>query len=451
MASQAVTTPTPRPLPGIMFGLTHSTDGQPIIREPKILKVGIGLPRGPAVNVWIHTDGKWRVRVGHKADASKTASFETREQAEAAYREQLPKAPVCNYPRKIGFFTFTRPVLQQDGSEVFEPDFGAIEAHGPTPTEIDIVFMDSEPFSGSYQMWSASELKCRGDGVTAMRVVTMAPPDYKDAVAQAAAAGEKYFAVSPCWTNGCPFAQEQNGKGSPCKPGGDLKFQLAKNIRVGGTAYFHTTGYRSISQIFSSLFRLNQLAEQVGVNLAGVPLKLCLRPYKTVHNGQTATQYGVSLEFRAEDVEALRKKLIEQAWSFRRLAPPPVKMIEAPVEDPATVDDDEPPIGASAMAAEFYPEATEDEPETPTPSTQAAAATTAKTETLSEKLRAKRDRGQKSESPGQSNPAPAAASNERVASDTRVERRETSPGPPAPSTSHTASASIPTGGMEDLF
>ena len=405
MASATISSPTPRPLPGVLFGLTHALDGSPIIREPRILKVGIGLPRGAAVNVWIHTDGKWKVRVGAKD--GKTAAFDTRELAEAAYREQLPKAPVCNYPRKIGFFTFTRPVLQQDGSEVFEPDFGAIEAHGPMPTEIDIVFMDSEPFSGSYQMWNSGELKCRGDGVTAMRVTSMANPAQKADADAAVQAGEKYFAMGPCWTNGCPFAQEQNGKGSPCKPGGDLKFQLARNLRVGGTAYFHTTGYRSISQIFSSLFRINKVAEFVGANIAGVPVKMVLRPYKTVHNGQAATQYGVSLEFRAEDVESLKKKLLEQAWGFRQLAPPPVKMIEAPVAESTETDyEDESPLGAAAMAAEFYPEAVgDDEPETdgkPTPSAQAAAATTAKTEDLAGKLRAKR--GVKADGPQAGSP-----------------------------------------------
>ena len=411
MATQQ-TTPTPRPLPGVMFGLTHSTDGQPIIREPKILKVGIGLPRGPAVNVWIHMDGKWRVRVGHKNNESKTAAFDTREQAEAAYREQFPKAPVCNYPRKIGFFTFTKPVLQTDGSELFEPDFGAIEAHGPTPTEIDIVFMDSAPFSGSYQMWSASELKCRGDGVTAMRVTSLANPAQKAEAEAATRAGEKYFPVTPCWTNGCPFAQEQNGKGSPCKPGGDLKFQLARNLRVGGTAYFHTTGYRSISQIFSSLFRIEKVAEFVGASIAGVPVKMVLRPYRSVHNGQAATQYGVSLEFRAEDVESLKKKLLDQAWGFRQLAPAPVKMIEAPATETTDEEEEESPIGAAAMAAEFYPEAAGDEPDAdapPAPSAQAAVATQAKTEDLAGKLRARRTPKSEAPQPGPPVNVPVAA------------------------------------------
>ncbi len=80
----------------------------------------------------------------------------------------------------------------------------------------------------------------------------------------------------------------------------------------------HTTGYRSISQIFSSLYRLKTLT---GDRLAGIPLKMVLRPYRTNHNGQAATQYGISLEFRAEDVESLRRNLIDQAFSFGDSSP----------------------------------------------------------------------------------------------------------------------------------
>ena len=46
-----------RPIPGVMFGITHETDGSLILREPRILKVGIGLPRGRALNCWIHNAG----------------------------------------------------------------------------------------------------------------------------------------------------------------------------------------------------------------------------------------------------------------------------------------------------------------------------------------------------------------------------------------------------------
>lgn len=379
-----------------MFGVTHSLEGELIIREPKLLKVGIGLPKGPALNVWIAPDKTWRIAMGYKGDDKKVVSRATRAEAEDLFNKQLKNAPVCPYPRKIGFFTFTRPIIGEDGREMMVPDFDAIEAHGPTPTEIDIVLLDDSPFSAKYQMWSSSELKCSGDGLNAMRLVTMATAEQKEVAQTFAAAGEKYFPMDGCWATGqCPYSKPtvKNGKEQPseCKPGGDLRFQLANNIRVGGTAYFHTTGFRSISGIFSSLHRVAQLTSG---RLAGIPLKMVLRPFKSNHNGQAATQYAVSLEFRAPDVATLRKKLLETAFEFRAAAGIEAPrhnthLIEAPAQEAIEEGDEDPPVTAATMAAEFYPEASaEDEPESDKlePPHAAAAATATKTEGLADKL-----------------------------------------------------------------
>lgn len=415
-----------KPIPGVLFGITHEADGALIIREPRVLKVGIGLPKGKAINCWLHNDGKFKVRVGYKPEDAKTYTFTTAREASTFYHQNLAKAPVCPFPRKIGFFTFTRPVLQDDGGEIFEPDFEAIEAHGSTPTEIDVVFLDDNPFSGAYQMWSATELKCKGDGINASRVLSMAASEKeKELATEAKQAGEKFFPIiEGCWTKGCQYAKEfvdERGRAqpSPCKPGGDLKFQLAKNIRVGGTAFFHTSGYRSISHIFSSIERIKMLT---GGRLAGIPLKMVLRPYKTKHNGQSATQYGVSLEFRAEDIESLRKNLLEQAWKFRTAAldQPDRRMLSAPVEPVVEEDDEDPPVlSAQAMSDEFYggeddsSESAEDVP-APAPVHTAAAATEAKTTALADKLKAKsstssRQKAAESYAPEPSGPAPAPA------------------------------------------
>ena len=361
--TESITHPGDRPLPGVLFGITHAPDGSAIIKEPRILKVGIGLPKGPAITAWVASNKTWGVTVGYK-DAV-TTRFKTRPEAEVFFAKQAPGAPICPYPRKIGFFTFSHPAIR-DGVEVFEPDWDAIEAHGYAPTEIDIVLLDDSPFDGAYQMWSASELKCKGDGINALRVISMATEADKDAVAVAKEAGEKYFCMGGCWTMCCPFSKEtaKGGKTypSPCKPGGDLKFQLACNIRVGGTAYFHSTGFRSISNIFSSLNRIQTLT---GGRLSGIPLKMVLRPFKTNHNGQPATQYAVSLEFRAPDVATLRQKLLETVFAYREaaLGPAAPRLIEQGSPTPAVEeeDDDQPTgLGAAAMAAEFYPE--EEEP-----------------------------------------------------------------------------------------
>lgn len=416
-----------RPIPGVLFGITHDADGSVILREPKILKVGIGLPKGRGLNVWIHNDGRWYFRMAQRGPDGKIAfktvgNVKTRQEAQQFYAENYAKAEVVNYPRKLGFFTFTRPTLQEDGTELFEPDWTAIETHGVMPTEIDVVFLDDNPFSGAYQMWSASELKCKGDGVNALRVLSMAATSEEKSLAeQAKREGDRYFPiVDGCWTRGCPYSKEtvdERGRTLPsaCHPGGDLKFQLAQNIRVGGTAFFHTSGMRSISHIFSSLERIKTLT---GGRLVGIPLKMVLRPYKTKHNGQPATQYGVSLEFRAEDIESLRKNLIEQAFKFRQMAAvtpsSPRRLLEASSE-PAFEEDEDSPVSAQAMTDEFYPDGAAEEhadvpqsPATPSgPSTSAAQATAQKTAELAEKLATQRRGKAVDVEPGMSPPAPA--------------------------------------------
>jgi hypothetical protein len=419
-------TPGSRPLPGVLFGITHTPDGAPIIREPRVLKVGIGIPKGRGLNVWIQPDGTWALRLARKGQDGrpvfKTATAQTRAEAEKLYREHYPNAAMVPYPQKLSYFTFTRPVLQDDGVEVFEPDFEAIEAHGPTPREIDIVFLDDNAFDAAYQMWSTSELQCKGDGVTARRVLSLAANDEEKALAERAKKeGDKYFPIiNGCAMDKCsyrdPVIKGNKEYPSPCKPGGDLKFQLASNIRVGGTAYFHSTGYRSISQIFSSLERIKALT---GGRLAGIPLKMVLRPYKTKHNGQAATQFGVGLEFRAEDIQALRKNLMEQAWKFRELAtgtvaaPGARHYLDAPSEAAVIEEgDEEAPFSAQAMVNEWHPEADsheDSEPSEARPASKgAAAATNQRTAELAEKLAQKAKKAEP-ERPVEAAPAPAPA------------------------------------------
>ncbi len=435
MSTQPLLGTTPRP--NTMIGITHTSDGRKVIRESKALKVGIGYPRGKAADVFVDTDGAWNIRVG-KYGSDKKMKWETvakfptkdnpdaRAKAEKAFRQAWKDSDVCTYPRKVAFFQFTKPIMGEDGAEIYVPDFDAIEAYsfrkdrsGP-PTEIDIIFLDDEPFTGGYQMWSASELKCSGDGENALRVLSMAStPEEKALAEEAAKAGKKHFpVVGGCWTCNCPYAKETAGprgpQPAPCKPGADIKFQLMGSMlmRVGGTAFFHTSSFRSISQIFSSIERIKELT---GGRIAGIPLKMMVRSHKTNHNGQSAIQQNVAIEFRASDIDDLRKNLIEQAWKFRQatgiMLPAPARMIEAaPAED-------ETPMSAQAMASEFYPEADDEQPEQE-PASPAATATAAKTEALSDKLKnAKKDTAKESKPAAAENvatqavadPAPAAS------------------------------------------
>jgi hypothetical protein len=426
-----------------MIGITHAPDGRKMIREPKTLKVGIGYPRGKAADVFVDGDGAWNIRVGKKGADKKmkwdtVARFPTRGEggvvlndartkAENAFRKAWKEADVCTYPRKVAFFQFTRPIMGDDGAEIYVPDFAAIEAHsfadpkkpGP-PTEIDIVFLDDDPFTGGYQMWSSSELKCYGDGENAMRVVSMASSDEEKVLANAAVGeGKKHFPIiGGCWTCNCPYSKEgTDDRGrptpAPCKPGADIKFQLTRNIRVGGTAFFHTSSFRSIPQIFSSIERIKELT---GGRIAGIPLKMVIRSHKTNHNGQAAIQQNVSIEFRTQDMESLRKDLIEQAWKFRAAAgislPAPARMIASAEEavDIETIEEQS-NMSAQAMGNEFYVDDEEGassesaEPEKVTASGNAATATTAKQTRIAEQL-AKREPGQDRQASQQPDPDP---------------------------------------------
>lgn len=372
------------PRPGVLFGITHSLDMTPIVREVRVLKVGIGVPKGRASYVYLY-ENQWIVRYGaweKEKLVMKSIKFPNRAATEEWYSKNKTTFAVSNRPQKIPFFTFTRRTLVEINGkpeEIFEPDFAAIEAHGDTPREIDVVFMGDNPLSGEYQAWSATELKCHGDGLNALRLVQLGNdkwPGWKEAVD----AKEKYFPVSECYTSGlCPYAQEGGKDKLACKPSATLTFQLANSIRLGATAYFTTTSFRSVRQLFSSLGIIQSIAERAGASIANTPLKLVLAPFRTNHNGIAATQYGVSLELRTQDVQKLRALLAEAAWK-----PSPPRMIAATEE----ITD----ISAAEMTAEFHPDAEPDFDGEEPASSGIAAATDAKTEELGAKLKAKREK-----------------------------------------------------------
>ena len=369
-----------RPQPNVLYGLTHDLDGNPVVREPKLLKVGIGCLKGPAIEVFLR-DGKWTVRTGYERGKIKSFDCTDRQQAQHSYAALRKTAPDCPYPRKLNYFTFSRQAA--DGT--MEPDWDAIEAHGDQPSEIDVVFFSDQPLDASYAMWGSSELKCKGDGLNAERVCTMAANDEERQLAEAArAAGSKYFPIiEGCYMRGCQYAREtQQGQKTlapMCKPHADLKFQLAKNLRVGGTAYFHTTGFRSISQLFSCLYRFRCLTGGGDPGrgfLVGIPFKFVLRQFRTNHNGQAGTAYGVALEFRAETIDALVKNMVEQGLKFltAMLAPGRPAAVAASAgqrmlsaasieEEPDVADADENEAAtAAAIDQEFGADATGDLP-----------------------------------------------------------------------------------------
>lgn len=404
-----------------LYGITHSPTGDPIVRVPRVCKVQIGSAKGPDIQVAIGKTGNWLVwaNTTDKANKGPHRIYEGPEKEAARWwydraltkgtmkppaGSELKEIPIPGgrvverrFPSKLAYFTFGK--MKADGT--YEPDWDSIEAHGSYPTELDIVFTDDEGFQAAYQMWTASELKCSGDGLVASRVVSLYTNEEEQAAAAAASKeGKRHYTVSKCRLGGCAYAIAPDGKPAPCKPHGRLQFQLIKNIRLGGVAQFDTTSIRSVSQLFSCVHQFMSFTGNGDPErgfLAGIPLKMVLRPFKVAPAGQPAgTAYSVSLEFRAESVEALKSRIVEAGSQFRQVMIANPKE-SAPAPQHRMIESGAPPISqasaieAAAMVGEFYEEEAGGEESKPaSDSSQVATATDARAAALSTRLQAAR-------------------------------------------------------------
>lgn len=388
----------------VMVGLTHNEDGTPRIRVPRALKVGIGIPRGKALRVFIHPSEKetpWYLGEGYydgKSLKEKWHKLATRAECESKYielRERIPSVPECSYPRKLKFFTFSKPSVTEKGAEAYEPDFDAIEAHGPTPTKIPIIFTSADVLRMNYQMWSATELRCKGDGINAMRSVLIGS-EKDEGWKEAKAASQRYFPIiNGCKERGCVFAEKKE-----CKPGLAINFQTANHYLIGTTASFHTTGYESCSRTFSSFTEIRLAVEKAtGRDVTSLGVYLTMRPYVVHPEGQKAsTQQAVHVELplKAQKSIVAQLRAMFEDEQPRQIAAPVAQIQPAP-EDTSIIDAEEDtdgeleeaPIGAAGMANEFYPKAMDEEkPAQSQP--PAATATQAKQEAVGEQLRKRR-------------------------------------------------------------
>lgn len=411
-----------------LYGITHSPTGEAIVRVPRVVKVQIGNAKGPDIQVAIGKTGNWlvwcnttdkankgphRIYEGPDKEAAKwwydraltKGTMKPPAGAKDSAGNELKEVPIPGgrvldrrYPSKLAYFTFGK----MTASGTYEPDWDSIEAHGSYPTELDVVFTDDEGFQAAYQMWTASELKCSGDGLSASRVVSLHTNEEERAAAEKASKeGKRTYTVAKCKLGGCPYAIAKDEKTpAPCKPHGRLQFQLIKNIRLGGVAQFDTTSIRSVSQLFSCVHQFMSFTGNGDPDrgfLAGIPLKLVLRPFKVAPAGQpTGTAYSVSLEFRAESVQALKSRIIAAGTEFRQVmlatpkdaAPAPQHKLIAS----SSKIEEASPTEAAAMVGEFYDvepeEAAESKPISD--SSQVANATEARAAALSEKLKAAR-------------------------------------------------------------
>ena len=47
-----------------LYGVLHEPSGRRIVRQVRVLKVGIGVPTGPDVHVWIDQNHQWCIEIG---------------------------------------------------------------------------------------------------------------------------------------------------------------------------------------------------------------------------------------------------------------------------------------------------------------------------------------------------------------------------------------------------
>ena len=245
----------------------------------------------------------------------------------------------------------------------------------------------------NYQMWSATELRCKGDGINAMRSVLMGSdkdPGWKEAKES----GERYFPIiDGCMQRGCAY-----GKRKDCKPGLTINFQPADYPVLGPTAAFHTTGWESCRRTFSSFTVIkNSVEKATGHDISGLCAFLTMRPYVTHPEGQKpATQFAIHVELPLKAQQSIMSQLrgLFDDGPRRQIAAPEAQQGSGGISDniidaEEDIDGeiDETPIGAAAMAAEFNAGMEEDgeaDGKTPPP---VATATAAKQADVSERLK----------------------------------------------------------------
>lgn len=409
----------PRPDFGRLYGITYDPGTKaPMIRVPRVLKVGIGIPKGKAIQVF-KFNGRWHIRHGVweknpggkdklvmrtvyqggaivKVDGKDVEMPNTKEAAEAWHNANKDKAAVSNRPQKQPFFGFTRRTVVEDASgkptEFFEPDFDAIDAHGDCPRRIEVILTSESPLRQEDQWWTASELKCHGDGLLGERVLS-AGSAKDEWWQQAKDAGLKMFPYAPCRLNGCPHA------GVDCKQHSTLELQLAYALRLGATAYFTSTGQVTADQLHSSLMSIRVPLEKRGYSIVGIPMHLVLGSFKANHEGKPTIQPCVSLELTAAGAKALNQLLSENSWVPARIGTSP-RQITGAADQEMTYDAPTEAL-APAIAAEFTDaEYDEDVPEDAATPPPVATATAAKQAEVSERLKKAKEK--------KDEPAPAA-------------------------------------------
>jgi hypothetical protein len=264
-----------------------------------------------------------------------------------------------NYPKKLDHFAFLK--LEMVGREMkWVVDEEKQEHYGDKCKAVWILFFDNDPdtiFRTEMAAFVKTKCWCRGDGEKAQRRKKV-DGQYK---------GDFEIWDGPCANHGCPDAESQNGKPAACKPSGDLYFMLQDFPTLGTICRIHTSSYQSIRQISSAL---RDLQAVTGGRLMGIACKLFVMPAKSVfvQAGQekTGTKFVLGLELAARDMPQLMDSMSKTAGMFMGLQ----KQLKGAVLEVEEEDDE---LRAGEIAAEFYPEQGQPEPQDPEAALRARA------------------------------------------------------------------------------
>lgn len=255
----------------MIFGVTHTDDGEAIKRATVGLKLSIGLPP---------------------------------EQGR-------------NYPQRLDYMIVT---VKTGKKGEWEKDIAftnaLAEKYGAPLRELDVVLLSDDPeevFRTEFAWRTQTQLKCHGDGRDAVRRLSELHPDEQKNIS---GRPNDWIPIEGCGRT-CPELEKHL-----CKPSGDLYFMFPERPVLGSVATLHTSSWESVRRLSASLYEIKAMVEEHGGSLKGLRLKLVARPYKTSYmegnTRKTSVQFGFNLEFREADHRKLLPALVRQSLDFNK-------------------------------------------------------------------------------------------------------------------------------------
>ena len=211
---------------------------------------------------------------------------------------------------------------------------------GVKPKEIDIVFpveSQSVIFSRAYKYYAGPTLRCKGNGVTALRMAGYLG-DQAKTVTGPIPADKNAMVEIPC---PCPLLTQKNAKGRfDCAAVGMLSFMIPQ-VSIAGVFQIDVKGISSTKNILAGLAMARSWMGRVSM----IPFKLKRVPEHGTYQGKATTHYVLRLEHQIS-YEQIRKL---KGDNFLLGMDPAIEgedqTVQIPVEYPEDVPEAPPPPG----------------------------------------------------------------------------------------------------------